>query len=121
MSNDRCRPCRDAAPAVAAARRSAARVLAGVLILAMFFVGFGSWAALAPLSSAAVAPGAVRVESNRRTVQHLEGGIIAELRVREGDVVQADQVLIRLDRTQAAAHYQALRHQYRSLRPRKPA
>ena len=97
-------------------RRSAGRVLAGLLIVLVFFLGFGGWAALAPLSSAAVAPGAVKVESNRRTVQHLEGGIIAELRVREGDAVQAGQVLIRLDRTQAAAHYQALLHQYRSLR-----
>ena len=91
--------------AVAAGRRSVrAWVWLACLILATFFLGFGSWAALAPLSSAAVAPGAVRVESNRKTVQHLEGGIIEELRVREGDVVQADQVLIRLDRTQAAAH-----------------
>jgi HlyD family type I secretion membrane fusion protein len=47
-------------------------------------------------------------------VQHLEGGIIQELQVREGDVVQADQVLIRLDPTQPAAHYQALRHKYLS-------
>jgi HlyD family secretion protein len=89
--------------------------VAGIVILATFFLGFGSWAVLAPLSSAAVAPGAVRVEGNRKTVQHLEGGIIQELRVREGDVVQAGQVLIRLDRTQAQARYQALRHQYLSL------
>ena len=77
-------------------------VLAGLLIVLVFFIGFGGWAALAPLSSAAVAPGAVKVESNRKTVQHLEGGIIEELRVREGDVVEAGQVLVRLDRTQTA-------------------
>jgi HlyD family secretion protein len=91
-------------------------VLAGLLIVLVAFGGFGSWAALAPLSSAAVAPGAVRVESNRKTVQHLEGGIIEELRVREGDAVQAGQVLVRLDHTQAAARHDALLHQYRSMR-----
>jgi HlyD family type I secretion membrane fusion protein len=93
-----------------------APVLAGLLILLAFGLGFGGWAALAPLSSAAIAPGFVRVESNRKTVQHLEGGIIDELRVQDGDIVQAGQVLIRLDRTQAAARHDALLHQYQSLR-----
>ena len=64
-------------------------ILAGLLIVLVSFIGFGGWAALAPLSSAAVAPGAVKVESNRKTVQHLEGGIIEKLRVRDGDAVQA--------------------------------
>jgi HlyD family type I secretion membrane fusion protein len=82
----------------------------------LFFGGLGSWAALAPLSSAAVAPGTVRVESHRKTVQHLEGGIIRELGVGEGDEVARDQVLIRLDRTQAEARYQAVRNQYQSLK-----
>ena len=91
-------------------------ILAGLLIVLVSFIGFGGWAALAPLSSAAVAPGAVKVESNRKTVQHLEGGIIEKLRVRDGDAVQAGQVLVRLDRTQAAARHDALLHQYRSLR-----
>jgi HlyD family secretion protein len=91
-------------------------VLAGYLILALFFGGLGSWAALAPLSSAAVAPGTVRVESHRKTVQHLEGGIIAALEVGEGDRVARDQVLIRLDRTQAAARYEAVRNRYQSLK-----
>jgi HlyD family type I secretion membrane fusion protein len=93
-----------------------APVLSGLLILLVFCLGFGGWAALAPLSSAAIAPGFVRVESNRKTVQHLEGGIINQLRVHDGDIVQAGQVLIRLDRTQAAARHDALLHQYQSLR-----
>jgi HlyD family type I secretion membrane fusion protein len=91
-------------------------VLAGYLTLALFFGGLGSWAALAPLSSAAVAPGTVRVESHRKTVQHLEGGIIAEFEVGEGDRVARDQVLIRLDPTHAEARYEAVRYRYESLR-----
>jgi HlyD family type I secretion membrane fusion protein len=55
------------------------------------------------LDSAAVAPGAVGVDTNRKTVQHLEGGIVARLAVRDYDVVKAGQELIRLDDTQAKA------------------
>jgi HlyD family type I secretion membrane fusion protein len=110
-------PTRTAAPLHAPPRPPIrAPLLAGLLFLLVFFLGFGAWAALAPLSSAAVAPGAVRVESNRKTVQHLEGGIIEELRVKDGDLVRAGQVLIRLDRTQAAAHHDALLHHHASLR-----
>lgn len=70
-------------------------------IIGLFFVVFGGWAALAPLKSAAIAPGVVAVESNRKTIKHLEGGIVAEIGVRDGDVVKAGQTLVRLDDTQA--------------------
>ena len=70
-------------------------------IVGLFFVVFGGWAALAPLKSAAIAPGVVAVESNRKTIKHLEGGIVAEIGVRDGDVVKAGQTLVRLDDTQA--------------------
>jgi membrane fusion protein, type I secretion system len=77
---------------------SCARTVAfGLVIIALVFSGFGSWASLAPLSSAAIAPGAVVVESSRKSVQHLEGGVIQEILVRDGDVVEAGQVLLRLD------------------------
>ena len=66
-------------------------------IIALVFGGFGSWASLAPLSSAAIAPGTVVVDSSRKSVQHLEGGVIQEILVRDGDVVEAGQVLLRLD------------------------
>jgi HlyD family type I secretion membrane fusion protein len=105
-----------AAPAVDRRPAIGHPVLAGYLIVALFFGGLGTWAALAPLSSAAVAPGTVRVESHRKTVQHLEGGIIGALEVGEGDRVARNQVLIRLDRTQAQARYQAVRNRYRSLK-----
>ena len=78
-------------------------VTAGLVIIALCFGGFGGWAALAPLESAAIAQGVVSVESNRKTVQHLEGGIIQEILVRDGDVVVLDQLLVRLDDTQPRA------------------
>ncbi len=78
-------------------------VIAGLVIIGLFFGGFGSWAALAPLESAAIAQGVVSVASNRKTVQHLEGGIIKEILVRDGDEVIPDQLLIRLDDTQSRA------------------
>ncbi len=86
-------------------------VIAGSLVIVLFVGGFGAWAGLAPLASAALATGTVRAETNRKTVQHLEGGIIAELLVHEGDMVTAGQVLVRLDTTAAHSRHQALRHQ----------
>jgi HlyD family type I secretion membrane fusion protein len=86
-------------------------VLAGGLVMALFFGGFGAWAGFVPLASAALATGTVRAESNKKTVQHLEGGIISQLLVHEGDKVTAGQVLIRLDTTGASSRYDALRHQ----------
>jgi len=57
----------------------------GLVILLVTFVVFGLWAVLAPLGGAALAPGVVVVQSHRKTVQHLEGGIVKRLLVREGD------------------------------------
>lgn len=78
-------------------------ILAGMLIIIGAFGGFGTWAALAPLDSAIVASGVVVVESNRRDVQHLDGGIVQEILVREGTAVRAGDVLLRLDPTRAQA------------------
>jgi HlyD family type I secretion membrane fusion protein len=60
---------------------------------------FLAWTLMARLDGAAVAPGVVSVESYRKTIQHLEGGIVLEILVRDGDLVQEGQVLIRLDPT----------------------
>ncbi len=76
-------------------------LLAAAIIILIFFGGFGTWAALAPLDSAALAPGRVTVASNRKTIQHLEGGIVKNLLVKEGDAVAGGQILIQLDDTQA--------------------
>jgi multidrug efflux pump subunit AcrA (membrane-fusion protein) len=62
-------------------------ILAGSAIIALFFGGLGVWAAVAPLESAAIASGLVSVDTNRKTIQHLEGGIVGEILVRDGEVV----------------------------------
>ena len=59
----------------------------GVLVLALGLVPLAAWMALAPLASAVVAPGVVKVDLNRRPVQHAEGGIVREVRVRIGQRV----------------------------------
>jgi len=76
-------------------------VFVGLIVVVLFFGVFIGWAALAPLGSAAIAPGSVSVESNRKTIQHLEGGIISKIKVHDGDLVTAGQVLVLLDATQA--------------------
>ena len=86
------------APIAPAYPTSCARVLAcGWITIGILFGGFGTWASIAPLTSAAIAPGTVVVDSNRKSVQHLEGGVIREILVRDGDVVESGQVLLRLD------------------------
>ena len=82
---------------------------AALIILGVFFGGFVGWAALAPLQSAAIAPGVLSVDGYRKTIQHLEGGIISQILVREGDEVETDQVLIQLDDTSARATLELLR------------
>ncbi|MBT3931338.1 MAG: HlyD family type I secretion periplasmic adaptor subunit, partial [Rhodospirillaceae bacterium] len=83
-------------------------ILIGSVIIAIFFGFFGFWAFFAPLDSAAIAMGSVGVEGNRRTIQHLEGGIVKEIVVRNGDKVKAGQVLIRLEETQPRAQLQLI-------------
>ncbi|ESZ29049.1 HlyD family type I secretion periplasmic adaptor subunit [Mesorhizobium sp. L2C084A000] len=75
----------------------------GFAIMFLFFGVAGGWAALAPLDSAAVAPGVIKVAGDRKLIQHLEGGIIAELNAANGDIVKAGKILVRLDDTQAKA------------------
>lgn len=84
----------------------------GLWVVLLIFGGLGLWAALAPLSSAAVAPGIIVVDGYRKTVQHLEGGIVKTLNVRDGDIVQKDQILAVLDDTQSRAQLEILRGQY---------
>ena len=80
----------------------------GLLIILIFIGGFGTWAALAPLESAAIATGEVIVEGNRRSVEHLEGGIVRDILVKDGTEVEAGEALIVLEDTQARASLQLL-------------
>lgn len=64
---------------------------------------FLTWAALAPLSQGVPAHGFIKVEGNRKTIQHLRGGVVEEILVREGDAVEANQPLIRLNEVQVQA------------------
>lgn len=63
----------------------------------------GAWGAMAPISSAVIAQGVIAVDGKRKLIQHLEGGIVQELLVQDGDVVSPGQVLIKLDPTRARA------------------
>jgi len=91
---------------------------AGALVIGLFFGGFGAWAALAPLDSAAIAPGVVVVLSQRKTLQHLEGGIVAEILADEGTSVQAGDVVLRLDATQSRIRLELLEGQLQAAQAR---
>ena len=84
----------------------------GLVIVLSIFGGLGAWSALAPLSSAALAPGVITVENYRKTVQHLEGGIVKSILVRDGENVVKDQTLIILENTQPRALLEVIRGQY---------
>jgi HlyD family type I secretion membrane fusion protein len=88
----------------------------GAGIVGLFFGVFGAWAAFAPLESAAVARGVISVETQRKTIQHLEGGIVGEILVRDGDEVTADAILVVLDDTQARATLDLLRGRHSAAR-----
>jgi len=83
----------------------------GNLLVCCFVLGLGTWSVFAPLESAAVAFGTVESETSRKTIQHLEGGIIKEIAVADGDVVRAGQTLISLDGTKARAEVGSLQGQ----------
>ena len=87
--------------------------LAALVVVLVAFGGFGGWAAVAELQSAAVTSGTVKVESHRKTIQLLEPGIIKRILVREGDKVQAGQVLVEMDETQARATHSIVLGQHR--------
>jgi HlyD family secretion protein len=85
--------------------------LTGYAVIALTFGGLGSWAALANIDAGVVAPGLISVESKRQVVQHLEGGIIKEINVREGQEVRESELLFRLEDTSALANRDSVRHQ----------
>ncbi|MCG8619591.1 MAG: biotin/lipoyl-binding protein, partial [Desulfobacterales bacterium] len=71
-------------------------IIAGSIVLLIFFGGLGVWSYTFPMTGAVIAPGTVKVTQERKTVQHLEGGIIDKIYIKEGDSVQKGDLLIRL-------------------------
>jgi HlyD family secretion protein len=87
-------------------------VASGVAAVGIFVVAGGIWSVFAPLESAAVGSGQVEAESFRKRIEHLEGGIIGQILVHDGDAVRPGQVLVRLDDTKARTALLGLRGQY---------
>jgi HlyD family secretion protein len=87
------------------ARRSIrSHLIAGLTLMLVLVVGFGGWASTAQISGALIAPGSVVVDSNVKKVQHPTGGVVGEVRVRDGDVVKAGDIVVRLDETVVKAN-----------------
>ncbi|RJG09324.1 HlyD family type I secretion periplasmic adaptor subunit [Pseudomonas cavernicola] len=84
----------------------------GILLVLLGFGGFLLWSWLAPLDAGVVATATVKVTSNRKTIQHLTGGTVDAILVREGDSVKKDQELVRLDSTQAISEQGVVSAQY---------
>jgi HlyD family secretion protein len=86
-------------------RRSMRRTLiGGTAVACLLAFGIGGWAATTELAGAVIAPGSLVVDSNVKKVQHPTGGVVGELRVRDGDHVKAGNVVVRLDDTQTRAN-----------------
>lgn len=91
----------------------------GIIIVALTFGVFGTWSLVAPLQSAALAPGKVIVKGSSKNIEHFEGGIVAELLVHDGDEVKKGDLLIRLDDTQARAQLAIVMGKYFAVKTRE--
>lgn len=87
----------------------------GLWALGLGLGGFLLWAGLAPLEQGVPAPGQVSIDTKRKTVQHLHGGLVEQVLVREGEQVTEGQLLLKLDAAAAKANYEAVRQSYLSL------
>jgi protease secretion system membrane fusion protein len=87
----------------------------GLIGLALAFIAFIAWSAFAPLDEGVPAPGMVSIDTKRKPVQHLSGGIVQQVLVREAQAVRQGDGLIKLDDAVARANYEAARHRYLGL------
>jgi HlyD family type I secretion membrane fusion protein len=88
-------------------------------IIIVAVVGFGIWAVTAALEGAVVAQGTIIFEGKRKSVQHLEGGIVDRILIRDGDEVEAGQLLVRLDETRARTNLALLSSRIDLLKARE--
>ncbi len=91
----------------------------GLLALLLLVGGFGSWAVFSELSGAVIASGRIEVDQNRQIVQHPDGGVVEEILIDEGDLVEAGQTLIRLDSTLLASNLAIVEGQLYELMARR--
>lgn len=84
----------------------------GFTILFVMIGIFGTWSFVAPIDSSALATGVVVVKSHRKTIQHLEGGIVSQINVQDGDLVDIGDILLTLDDTQLKAQIKILQGQF---------
>jgi len=89
----------------------ASRVILSVMVIAGLVVGVGGWAALAEISGAVISSGTVIVDGRAKKIQHRDGGIIAEIRVKDGDRVEKGAVLVVLDDTQTRSELAIIQSQ----------
>ncbi len=94
-------------------------ILAGFVVVAILVLGFGGWASTAQLSGALIAPGQIVVDSNVKKVQHPTGGIVGEVRVRDGDSVKEGDIVVRLDETVTGANLAIVTRGLNELSARK--
>lgn len=99
--------------------RLGGRVVFGLALAVALLGGMGGWAYTAQLSGAVIATGSVTVDQNLKQVQHLDGGIVAEILVREGDMVKAGQLLFRLNDAQTQAEKSILSAQINEAEARR--
>ena len=97
------------------AQRMRKPIVAGAAVVGVFVVGLTLFSAVARIDSAVMAPGMVRVEDNRKTVRHLQGGTVRQILVKEGQHVRKDQVLLTFDEVQPRASTDVLQNQYDTL------
>ncbi|MGQ3046722.1 MAG: HlyD family type I secretion periplasmic adaptor subunit [Niveispirillum sp.] len=91
-------------------------VRSGLILIAAAFGSLMIWSMLAPIAKGVVASGIVGVDSSRKTIQHLEGGIVSEILVRDGAVVKAGDVLLRLDEVTSQAQRDVLYGQFLTVK-----
>jgi protease secretion system membrane fusion protein len=104
----------DEGPRASSDTRAVART--GLLVLTVGFGGFLLWAGLAPLDEGVPTQGMVTLDTKRKTVQHLSGGLVKEVLVQEGQQVKEGQPLLRLDGAVAKANFEAVRQRYLGFR-----